>query len=336
MRAYSQCGARLVTPVDEWRPPEQAHIPPDAPARPLLVLVGPTAAGKTDLALQLAAEFHGEIISADSRLLYCGMDIGTAKPTSAEQARVTHHLIDVCTPGESLTLAQYQRRAYHAIEAVQGRGHLPILVGGTGQYVKAVIEGWQVPKVAPQPHLRQALASLGRPELVRWLRFLDPAAAAKLDPRNQRRLVRALEVTLVSGYPISYLQRKKPPPYHSRIVGLHWERESLYQRIDERVDQMMNAGLLAEVKGLRDAGYSRQLPAMSSLGYRQLWDHLEGELTLTEAIERIKFETHRFARQQATWFRKDDPAITWFDMGKENVLPAVRHLVRSWLAGNEM
>jgi tRNA dimethylallyltransferase len=330
-----------VKPVDSQHPPAHAKPSLDAstrstPARPLLVLVGPTAAGKTELALQLATEFRGEIISADSRLFYRGMNIGTAKPTAAEQARVTHHLVDICLPDETLTLAQYQRRAYRTIEAVQARGRLPILVGGTGQYVKAVSEGWRIPKVAPQPRLRQVLASLGQSELARWLRHLDPTAAARLDPHNQRRLIRALEVTLVSGHPISHLQRKKPPPYQIQAVGLYWERESLYQRIDERVDQMMTAGLLAEVKGLRNAGYSRHLPAMSSLGYRQIWDHLEGELTLVEAIERIKFETHRFSRQQATWFRRDDPSISWFDMDSGDVTQAVIHFVRSWLLGDEM
>ncbi len=298
---------------------------------PLLVLVGPTAVGKTSLSLQLAAEFNGEIVSADSRLFYKGMNIGTAKPGEAEQALVPHHLIDVCDPDETVGLAQYQRLTYAAIDQIHGNGRLPILVGGTGQYVRAIVEGWGIPEVAPQPDLRQALASLGGPELARWLRFLDPVAAEKLDPRNVRRVIRALEVTLVKGRPISDLQRKSPPPYRICQIGLHRERESLYARIDWRVDTMMADGLLAELIGLRDAGYGRSLPSMSGLGYRQLWAYLEGEMGLDEAVERIKFETHRFARQQATWFRHDDPVIHWFDMGADEVETAVFPFVNNWL-----
>ncbi len=281
---------------------------------PLLVIVGPTAVGKTALSLQLAQQFNGEIISADSRLFYRGLDIGTAKPSAAERALVPHHLIDICRPDETLTLGEYQRLAYATIEAVLGRGRLPILVGGTGQYVMAVVEGWGIPEVAPQPRLRKALAGLGEGEVARWLRRLDPQAAENIDPRNVRRVIRALEVTLVTGRPISELQRKTPPPYDIQIIGLTRGRELLYERIDRRVEQMMADGLLAEVQGLRAAGYSRSLPAMSGLGYRQLYAYLEGEMGLEAAVERIKFETHRFARQQATWFRQDDPRITWFDL----------------------
>jgi tRNA dimethylallyltransferase len=224
------------------------------------------------------------------------------------------------------------------IDRIHGNGRLPILVGGTGQYVRAVVEGWGIPEVAPHSALREALADLGGAELARWLRHLDPAAAEKLDPRNVRRVIRALEVTLLKGRPISELQRKNPPPYRIAQIGLHRDRESLYQRIDERVDMMMASGLLAEVERLRDEGYGRHLSSMSGLGYRQLWAYLAGEMSLAEAVERIKFETHRFARQQATWFRLDDPAIAWFELGKERetvhseaVEAAVTSYVRDWL-----
>lgn len=298
---------------------------------PLLVIVGPTAVGKTELSLYLARRFQGEIVSADSRLFYRGMDIGTAKPTPVEQSYVPHHLIDICDPDETLTLGEFQRKAYAAIDAVQASEQLPIMVGGTGQYVRAVVEGWRIPSVVPQPHLRAALARLGAGELSRWLLALDPVAAAKVDPRNLRRIIRALEVTLVSGTPITQLQRKKPPPYRISMIGLHQERASLYQRIDERVDRMMEDGLLAEVERLRAAGYERHLPAMSGLGYRQLLDHLHGEMTLEEAVERIKFETHRFVRQQATWFRRDDPGITWFDTSQGGLEESVASHVGAWL-----
>lgn len=299
--------------------------------KPLFVLVGPTAVGKTALSLKLAQQFDGEIISADSRLLYRGCDIGTAKPSVAEQALVPHHLIDICDPDETITLATYQKEAYKLIGEVAANGRLPMLVGGTGQYVKAVVEGWGIPEVAPRPNLRAALEKLGQTELARWLQALDPVIATRHDPRNVRRVIRALEVTLTTGRPISEIQRKTPPPYHICIVGLHRDRDTLYQRIDDRVDQMMASGLLKEVSGLHNQGYGVHLPAMSGLGYRQLVTHLTGELTLDEAVERIKFETHRFVRQQATWFRLDDERIRWFDLAEDEVETAVCEFVSDWL-----
>ncbi len=292
--------------------------------RPLLVLVGPTAVGKTALSLALARRFDGEIVSADSRLFYRGLDIGTAKPTAAERGDIPHHLIDVCEPDETLSLGQYQRLAYRTIDEILARGRLPILVGGTGQYVWAVVEGWGIPEVAPRPALRAALEGLGQDEAARWLAALDPTAAGRIDPRNVRRVVRALEVTLVTGRPISALQRRTPPPYDIHLIGLREERDALYARIDARVDEMMSAGLLDEVAGLRDAGYGPELPSMSGLGYRQLLAFLAGEMSLDAAVERVKFETHRFARQQATWFRRDDSRIAWFEAGeREGVVASV-------------
>jgi tRNA dimethylallyltransferase len=296
------------------------------------VIVGQTAVGKTALSLQLAAELNGEIMSADTRLFYRGLDIGTAKPTPAERALVSHHLIDICEPDDLVTLGEYQRLAYAATDDVLARGKLPFLVGGTGQYVTAVIEGWGIPKVPPQPRLRRALAQLGGDELARWLAELDTEAAEKIDPRNVRRVIRALEVTLVSGLRISELQRKTPPPYDICMIGLTCEREKLYERIDARVESMMAGGFLDEMKQLYEAGYSRQLPAMSGLGYRQLFAFFEGEMSLEDVVERIKFETHRFARQQATWFRQDDPRIHWFELGEEGVATAVLTFIRDWLS----
>lgn len=297
----------------------------------LLVIVGATAVGKTRLSLAIAQRFDGEIVSADSRLFYRGMDIGTAKPTPEEQALVPHHLIDICEPDQTLTLGTYQAMAYGVIDLVLTNGRLPILVGGTGQYVKAVIEGWGIPEVAPQPALRAVLEQIEVSELARWLQLLDPNAAERLDLNNGRRLVRALEVTLVSGIPISTLQTKTPPPYDICMLGLQRERSRLYARIDLRVDNMMTAGLLAEVKGLLAAGYGSRTPAMTGLGYRQLLTHLNGEMTLDTAIERVKFETHRFARQQNNWFHRSDENITWFDMDVAGVETAVVTFVHNWL-----
>ena len=298
----------------------------------LLVIVGPTAVGKTTLSLQLAEEYDGEIVSADSRLFYKGMDIGTAKPTKSERDKVTHHLIDFCKPDQTLTLGQYQRLAYKTINDIISRGRLPVLVGGTGQYVMAVVEGWGIPKVAPHPALRRRLERLGPDELVRWLLLLDPQAAARIDPHNIRRMVRALEVTLISGRPITELQQKSPPPYNIHIIGLNRPRASIYDRIDHRVDRMMADGLVKEVKWLKAQGYGAQLPAMSGLGYRQILACLRGEMTLDEATDRIKFETHRFARQQTTWFRMDDPRISWFDLDEPDQQEAIHENMRIWQA----
>jgi tRNA dimethylallyltransferase len=285
--------------------------------KPLLVVVGPTAVGKTALSLVLAQSLGGEIVSADSRLLYKGMDIGTDKPSQDVLERVRHHLIDICRPDETVTLGQYQRLAYEHIGKIQRRDALPILVGGTGQYVRAVVEGWGIPAVPPQDALRRALGELEANELSRWLQRLDPDSAESIDPRNVRRVTRALEVTLITGRPMSFLQRRQAPDYIVKMLGLTCEREVLYGRIDRRVDRMMEAGLLDELKHLRRTGYVRDLPSMSGLGYRQLWAYLAGECTLDEAVERIKFETHRFVRQQYTWFRSGDPMISWFDVQEQ-------------------
>ncbi len=305
-----------------------------AARRPLIALVGPTAAGKTQLSLALARRFAGEIVSADSRLFYRQMDIGTAKPTPNERERVPHHLIDIREPDEPLTLGEYRRVASDTIAAVHGRGRLPLLVGGTGQYVMAVLEGWGIPEVPPHPLLRRTLRRLGRHELARWLAVLDPAKAEELDSRNIRRVVRALEVALISGRSMTDLQKKTPPPYDSLMIGLECERSWLYERIDARVDRMMADGLLDEVKALKEAGYSARLPALSGLGYRQLYAHLNGEMSLDVAVERMKNETHRLARQQGTWFRKDDKRIHWLRADASDLQAKVETLVTSWLAGD--
>ena len=298
----------------------------------LLVILGPTAIGKTALSLQLAQRFSGQIISADSRLFYRGMDIGTAKPTPAERALRPHHLIDITTPAENLSLGTFQDLAYGVIDAVLAAGDLPIIVGGTGQYVSALVEGWGIPRVAPQPALRRALDQPATEELGRWLSVLDPRAAARLDFRNRRRVIRALEVIFVAGQPISHLQRKKPPPYEIRLIGLTTARERLYERIDARVDEMIAAGFVAEVRALAALGHRPDQPVMSALGYREMFAHLAGELSLAEAVERIKFATHAFVRRQYNWFRHDDPAICWYEIDAPDYPAALLADVAAWLA----
>jgi tRNA dimethylallyltransferase len=289
----------------------------------LLAIVGPTAVGKTAISLQLAGELGGEIVSADSRQIYRGLDIGTDKASPAQQAQVPHHLLDVVDPDQVLTLAEYQRAAYAAIDGIHGRGRLPLLVGGTGLYVRAVLDGLGIPETPPDEALRAELESYaakqGAPALHARLAALDPTAAGRIDYRNVRRVVRAIEVCLVTGRPISQLQTAAPPPYRIVRIGLTRPRDALYARIDQRVDEMLARGLLAETQRLLDLGYSPQLPALTGLGYRQMIQHLLGETSYDEAVAAIKQQTRRFVRQQYTWFRLDDPRIAWFDLEKVGI-----------------
>jgi len=304
-------------------------------AHSLFVLVGPTAVGKTALSLHLADVLGGEIVSADSRLFYRGMDIGTAKPTAEERARVPHHLLDVAAPDETVGLAEFQEQACAAIADIHTRDRLPLLVGGTGQYVRAVVEGWRVPRVPPDPALRAELEARAEREgtdaLHDCLARLDPVAAQRIHPHNIRRVIRALEVCLITGQPISEQQGKRSPPYRILQVGLTMERELLYARADRRVEEMMTAGLEEEVRRLVEAGYGWGLPAMSGLGYVQFRPYFEGRASLDEVVAEIKGATHRFIRHQYNWFSLDDPAIRWFDVtetGKE-----IEVVVREWLEG---
>jgi tRNA dimethylallyltransferase len=278
------------------------------PVIPLLAIVGPTAVGKTALAIALAQALGGEIVSADSRQVYRGMDIGTAKPTPAERTAAPHHLIDVVEPDEEFSLALYQELATAAIEEIAARGRLPLLAGGTGQYLAALLEGWRIPRVAPRPELRAALEREAKREgataLHARLALVDPAAAAAILPTNVRRVVRALEVYQLTGRPISEQQAKQPPPYRVRTLWLTLPPAELYARIDARVDAMVAAGLLDEVRGLVERGYSWELPAMSGLGYREFQPFFAGQASLADAITRLKFDTHAFARRQPAWFRR--------------------------------
>jgi len=306
----------------------------DRSPRPLIAVVGPTAVGKTALAVRLADVLPVEVVSADSRQVYRYMDIGTAKPTAQERQRVRHHLLDIVEPDEPFTLAQYQQLAYAAIADIQCRGRIPLLVGGTGLYVRAVLEGLSIPHVEPDQRLREELyaeaATKGYEVLHRRLHELDPAAAERIDTRNVRRVVRALEVCYLMGRPISSVQRASPPPYRVLRIGLTMPRPVLYQRIDERVERMLAAGLVEEVRSLVERGYGYQLPAMSGLGYRQIGMYLRGEVSLEEAIALIKRHTRRFVRQQANWFREDDPAIAWHDASGA-VFEAVLMCIQSFL-----
>ncbi|PWH18717.1 MAG: tRNA (adenosine(37)-N6)-dimethylallyltransferase MiaA [Ardenticatenia bacterium] len=302
---------------------------------PLIVIVGPTAIGKTALAIRLCQRYAGEIISADSRQIYRRMDIGTAKPTPAEQTAARHHLIDIIEPDQTLGVAEYQSLAYATIEDILRRGRLPFLVGGSGQYVHAVVKGWKVPRVPPDYALRAELEAearrIGAYALHARLAAFDPQAAARIDYRNVRRVIRALEVCLKTGQPISAQQGAQPPPYRVLQIGLTMPREQLYMRVDARIERMMAEGFLDEVRQLIAQGYHLDLPAMSGLGYRQLGEYLAGHISLEEAVNRIKKETRRFVRQQYNWFRLDDPAIHWVDVGSTDALEAASQLIARFL-----
>lgn len=286
-------------------------------SRRLLAIVGPTAVGKSSLALELAARFGAEVVSADSRQVYRKMDIGTAKPSVEERSTTPHHLIDVVDPDDPYSLALFLEQARSVIDQVHGRGRLPLLVGGTGQYVCALLEGWRVPAAPPDPALRRRLEERARSEgghsLHRELARTDPAAAARVDPRNVRRVVRALEVSLLGGGGRPRGPRKAATRYRTLTIGLTQDRAALYRLIDDRVDRMVASGWIEEVRGLLDMGYSPDLPSMSGVGYGEISMHLTGRLLLDEAVRRIKYRTHRFARSQYAWFRPDDPEIRWFD-----------------------
>ena len=305
------------------------------PRKPLIVILGPTAVGKTEISIQLAELLGGEIISADSRLFFKGMDIGTAKPTVEERSRVAHHLIDVAFPDEIWSLGKYKREAQKAIEVVYSHGSLPFLVGGTGQYVRAVTEGWTIPNVQPSPALRKALEDwvnqIGKQGLYQRLAYLDPIAAEKIDYRNLRRTVRALEVILLTGKRFSEQRRKDASKYDVLQLGVIRPRDELYERVDARIDAMINNGLVSEVEGLLKLGYESGLPTLSAIGYREIVSHLTGEIELDEAIRDIKRNTRILVRKQANWFKADDPDIHWFDVGEDTVLE-MSTFIDHWLS----
>ena len=307
--------------------------------RKLIAVVGATATGKTTLAVELAGRFGGaqtgartgEIIGADSRQVYRHMDIGTAKPTAEERSQARHHLIDVVDPDEPVSLGQWLELAQAALEDVWCGGGQPVptgrqalLVGGTGQYVWALLEGWRVPRVPPQAEFRQRLEQRSAAELFEGVRGIDPQAAQRIGPANRRRLIRALEVFEATGRPISYWQAKEPPGFESLVIGLRLPRDELYRRIDQRVDRMIAAGLIEETRRLLAMGYSRELPSMSGIGYKEACAHLAGEMTGAEAAARIKTETHRLARHQNAWFKADDPRIRWLEAGENATEEATR------------
>lgn len=280
----------------------------------------------------MAQRLGAEIVCADSRTLYRGMDIGTAKPTPAQQARIPHHLLDIADPDQTVTLATYQKEAVRLITDIRARSKVPLLTGGTGLYIRAVVDGLTIPPVPPDARLRRRLEAVERArpgKLHARLTAVDPQAAGRIHPRNVRRLIRALEVYERMGVPISSLQRTDPVGSAVQI-GLTAERQVLYRRIDARVDEQLAAGLVAEVQHLLARGYGPALPAMRGLGYKEIIEYLERRVSLEEAVRRVKRNTRHFAKRQETWFRHDS-RIRWLDvtaLGPDEVAETIVRMVQ--------
>ncbi len=289
---------------------------PEVGARRLLVICGPTGVGKTAAAIALAQRLGAEIVAADSRTVYRHMDIGTAKPTRQQRGLVPHHLIDVADPDEVFTLATYRRLALAAVDEIFARGTTPILVGGTGLYIRAVVDGLILPPVPPDWELRQRLEDAERRApgtLHGRLATIDPVATTRIHPRNVRRLIRALEVYEQTGRPITSSQQHASPAFKTTQIGLTMDRAELYERIEQRVDEQLAQGLLEEVKGLLNQGYDRSLSALQGVGYKEMIEYVDGVATLEEATRQLKRNTRRLAKRQYTWFRQD-PRIRWVDV----------------------
>ncbi len=284
----------------------------------LAALVGPTAVGKTEIALQVAEKLGAEIISCDSMAVYRGMDIGTAKPDKEAQKRITHHMIDVVDPDINFTVADYQRQVKELIKSIHDRNRLPLLAGGTGLYYQAVVDDYNFFPIESLQPVRQRLeeqcGEQGLSPLYDRLREVDPDYAEKVGPNDRKRIIRALEVYELTGQSFSSLQTNRRGTYRLAAVGLYLERTSLYARIEERVDQMIEAGLVEEVIGLRSQGYHPGLNSMQALGYKQVWAYLEGRLDYEGMVRAIKDETRRFAKRQYSWFKKDQ-RIHWVNVG---------------------
>ena len=303
----------------------------------LIVILGPTASGKSGLAIKLAKKFNGEIVSADSRQIYRGMDIGTAKiKVESRELKVkkvgkpndfthftrftnfthfTDFMIDIVNPDQEFSLAEYKKRVIKIIRDIQKRDNVPFLVGGTGLYISAIVDNLKIPKAAPNKTLRNKLNKKTNQELIKKLEKLDPEAASLIDPLNKRRLIRALEVCLITGQPFSKQRIKGKPLFNILQIGLKIPKEKLYKKIDQRVDQMIKAGLVDENKRLAKK-FSWNLPSMSGIGYKQIGMYLRKKIDLPAAIELIKRDTRRYAKRQMTWFKRDK-RIRWIETRKE-------------------
>lgn len=299
----------------------------------IICVVGPTASGKTAVGIALARAFDGEVVAADSRTIYRGLDIGTAKPKGERQLGgslkemtaekplmvegVPHWGIDIADPDKVLSVAEFQKYADQTITGILKRGHVPIVVGGTGLYIRAIVDRPNFTEIPPNESLRVELATKASAELLEEIAERDPDTAATIDEDNRRRLERAVEILRATGKTLAETQKFNPPIYEVLQIGLEVERDELYARIDERVDGMIAGGLVDEVRELREK-YSDNAVAMTGIGYRQISEFLEGKAKLRDAVTRIKFDTHHYARRQETWFKRDD-RISWIKDAKAAV-----------------
>lgn len=308
----------------------QKGLPVNLP--PLAVILGPTASGKSTLGIRLAQHFDGEIVSADSRQVYRDLDIGTAKVSTEEQALIPHHLLDVADVEQVYTVAQFQVDAVAAINDILIRGKQPLLVGGSPHYIQAVIDNLVIPKVPPQPGLRAEMEARSLADLLTQLEALDPEGAATIERSNPRRVIRALEVCLVTGQPFSRQRGVAAPLYLPLLIGISWPRTTLYERIDARVDERMHQGMVEEARGLIAQGVSSERLEALGLEYRFIARWLRGEFSSeAEMVQRLKFAIHDFTRRQLSWFRKDQ-RIHWIEGGDhllEQALPLVSHLLQA-------
>jgi tRNA dimethylallyltransferase len=306
-------------------------------AEKVVVIVGPTAVGKTKLGIALAKKLGGEIISGDSMQIYKGMDIGTAKVKPDEMDGIPHHLLDIKEPCEPFSVVEFQRLCRALIADISARGRLPIIVGGTGLYIQAAIYDYQFSDApsdeAYRRALRQLAAEQGAEALHRQLEVVDPESAARIHPHNVRRVIRALEVYHSTGKPFSEWQRgqQKQLLYEAAIIGLTAERSVLYRRINERVDQMIAEGLVEEARALYDRGF-RDCQAVQAIGYKELYDYFDGRVSLEEAIEQLKQNSRRYAKRQLTWFRNQMP-VEWFDMTDAKMFAARVEEIFHYIAG---
>lgn len=279
----------------------------------LVVILGPTGSGKSNLAVKLAKKFRGEIVSADSRQIYIGMDIGTAKVTRKEMAGIRHYLLDIVNPSQEYSLAQYKEAAVNAIKKIQRKNKVPFLVGGTGLYIQAIVDNLDIPQVPPDKRLRRKIEKeiekRGLKNVYKKLLKLDPGALNIVDPRNPRRVIRALEVCLKTKKPFSNFYRKGEPLFEVLQIGIKTNRQQLYKKIDQRVDLMVKQGLVDEVKRLAKK-YDWHLPSMSGIGYKEIGEYLQGKNSLTDAGQKMKYRTHAYVRRQITWFNRDK-RIKW-------------------------
>lgn len=289
---------------------------------------GATATGKSSLAIALAQRLNSVILGADSRQVYREFDIGTAKLSKFEQGQVPHYLIDICDPTTTLTLAQYQNQAQALIHQLHQTGTLPLLVGGTGLYIDAIVKGLRIPPVAPHADLRQQLDALGQPHCYALLQSLDPQAAQRIHPNDPVRTVRALEVYYVTGQPMSALQGEAPPSYPVLYLGLDSDIPALDRRIAQRTQAMVEAGLVEEVTDLAQK-YGPDLPLLQTLGYAEILQHLQGDCSLSAAVNNIGLHTRQFAKRQRTWFR-NRAAVQWFDADAKDLVDQVWQQVNDW------